>query len=444
MILYFLKSGLCLALLLFFYHQFMEREKMHSFNRWYLMGSLFFSILVPFIVLPAEWGAEHVVMSASGLKEIADLKEQPSLFAQALSYIKSYSFLFVCIYGTITTLLFIRFCRNLYGLSQRIRLNERTPHSGMKLVLVPDRIVPHSFFNFIFIDKKAYRQNEIEPEILTHEMAHARQKHSLDILLVETAHIIFWLNPFIPFLKRAIRTNHEFLADQRVVLIHKNIIYYQQLLLNRATKGAGTPLASSFNFSLIKKRLIMMTNKKSGPWVLLKKLAVIPLLALLVFLFANKMSAQKGVSETLLTEYRTIAKKENKANKDLERLRDIYVQMSETQRKSVAPLTEVNHDDDREHGDEGKETAGHHQDEAEEHAEHHKEVHTRGHKRAHEEGEHHEHSMDGDEGHDEHSHKEKHKKKEKKKKKERKELKKKMKKEHKQHKKSKVHSGERH
>lgn len=40
---YLLKSATCLALLLTFYYLILEREKTHNFNRFYLLGSVFFS-----------------------------------------------------------------------------------------------------------------------------------------------------------------------------------------------------------------------------------------------------------------------------------------------------------------------------------------------------------------------------------------------------------------
>ena len=54
MILYILKSGLCLALLLAFYHLVLEREKMHRFNRFYLLGSILFSFLAPAFIIYVE------------------------------------------------------------------------------------------------------------------------------------------------------------------------------------------------------------------------------------------------------------------------------------------------------------------------------------------------------------------------------------------------------
>ncbi|MFT5762513.1 MAG: bla regulator protein BlaR1, partial [Polaribacter sp.] len=43
MLLYLLKTTFCLVLFLGFYHLVLEKEKMHRFNRFYLLGSIVFA-----------------------------------------------------------------------------------------------------------------------------------------------------------------------------------------------------------------------------------------------------------------------------------------------------------------------------------------------------------------------------------------------------------------
>jgi len=80
-------------------------------------------------------------------------------------------------------------------------------------VLLPHKTLPFIFLHFLFVEKKSFQNNSIEKEILFHELAHIREKHRWDILLVESLRVIFSFNPLFLLYKKAIQLNHEFLAD---------------------------------------------------------------------------------------------------------------------------------------------------------------------------------------------------------------------------------------
>ena len=167
------------------------------------------------------------------------------------------------------------------------------------MVLVEDKILPHTFWNFIFINKEDYQNKKIEQELFTHELTHVNQKHTLDVLILELIQSIFWINPFFILLKKTMQLNHEFLADEKVIKEHKNTFQYQHLLLNKAAWKNEYYLASNLNYSLTKKRLKMMTTQSSPTKILLKKLAIIPLLTGFLFLFAKRVEAQEEQTETI-------------------------------------------------------------------------------------------------------------------------------------------------
>jgi|GEM_PF-289416 len=301
MIIYILKSAACLALLLCFYHLVLEREKMHKFNRFYLLGSVLFSFLAPAFVIYIE-AIPYFFETTQNVQEF-----YPAEFTTTQVSIKepfNYSLLFISIYILISCVFAVRFLSNLWKINQKIKLNEKINLAHATLVLVDDKILPHSFWKSIFINKEEYKNNKLEPELLTHELTHVTQKHTIDIILLELLQIIFWINPLFIFLKKAIQLNHEFLADNTVIKTHKNTIHYQHLLLNKAAWKNEYYLASNLNYSLTKKRLKMMTTQNSKTKVLLKKLAVIPLLAGFIFLFADRVEAQeKEKQEEIITIY---------------------------------------------------------------------------------------------------------------------------------------------
>jgi bla regulator protein BlaR1 len=108
--------------------------------------------------------------------------------------------------------------------------------------------------------------------------------------------VFFWFNPFLPFYKKAIQLNHEFLADEAVTNECHNVAAYQHLLINKANKQPISSLTSPLNYLITKKRLIMMTKTRSFMRSVCMQLAVIPLLTVSVFVFSEKAIAQQSMS----------------------------------------------------------------------------------------------------------------------------------------------------
>ena len=369
---YLLKFTLCLGLLLAFYHLVLEKEKMHRFNRFYLLGSVLFSLAIPFSVIHTVPDLAENVISTSQYNNIITGASEASILSTLKSTVNDYSNLLLGFYILIGSLFLIRFSKNLSEIITKINKNRKVNYKKAKVVLIADDILPHTFLNYIFINKDEFEGHEIEDELLSHELAHVSQKHTIDIILIEFFQVIFWFNPLIIFLKNAIRLNHEFLADEAAIAQHQNIARYQQLLLTKATSNYNSHLASNINYSLTKKRFLMMTTSKSSTTILFKKLLLIPIILGLGFLFANKISAQKGVTDKMIKEYTAIAKKVNATSeyneKDLKRLKVIYSQMSESQRKDAITFPMKKGDGDVGHGELHEEHEG---DEEHEHFEGH-------------------------------------------------------------------------
>tara|TARA_R110002126_G_scaffold152203_4_gene299337 strand:- start:40788 stop:42827 length:2040 start_codon:yes stop_codon:yes gene_type:complete len=294
MIVYLLKSATCLALLLAFYHLVLEREKMHTFNRFYLLGSVLFSFLAPLYIIYIDVAPLVLETVQNTTSFYATESITPEITIEKTI---NYTLLFIGIYCSISFVLLIRFGRNLFHIIQKITRNKKVTYQKAILVLVDDKILPHTFWNYIFINKKDYENQKIEQELFTHELTHVTQKHTLDVLLLEFLQAIFWINPFFILLKKAVQLNHEFLADETVINQHKNTLQYQHLLVNKAAWKNDYYLASNLNYSLTKKRLKMMTTQSSQTKIWLKKLAVIPLLVGFIFLFAERVEAQEIIEQ---------------------------------------------------------------------------------------------------------------------------------------------------
>ncbi|WP_339923435.1 M56 family metallopeptidase [uncultured Cyclobacterium sp.] len=292
MTVYLIKIIVCSALFAVFYKVILEKERMHRFNRFYLLGSLIFSFFVPFITFTQELQALPIVekvitesvffSGAENAQQIVASNETHYLFLISLT-----------IYVTITTIMFFRFSINLKAILNKAWTNAIIPFRNCKLILLDQSVRPHSFLDYIFLNADDYRSGNIEQEIIFHELVHVKQKHSWDILIIEIVQILFWFNPFIFLYRKAIMLNHEFLADEAVIKEYTDVKAYKILLLEKISEQAGSFITSSFNHSITKKRLLMMTKTKSFRNSLCRQLAIVPLLGIAVFFFSTITIAQE-------------------------------------------------------------------------------------------------------------------------------------------------------
>jgi hypothetical protein len=132
----------------------------------------------------------------------------------------------------------------------------------------------------------------MDQQLLLHEFTHANQRHSYDIMFIELLKIVFWFNPIFILYKKAIQLNHEFLADDGVLTYtHINLKAYQHLLLSKAGFSHTLNLTSNFNYSITKKRLIMMNQTTPKLRAMLKAIALAPVMIVLAFFGCIKAEA---------------------------------------------------------------------------------------------------------------------------------------------------------
>ncbi|MCG2419319.1 M56 family metallopeptidase [Aequorivita sp. F47161] len=283
---YLLKSVACLALLFAFYKLFLENTSVHNFKRFYLSGSLLASFLIPLITFTTYVKASPIVQNAS--------QAAPQIiFTQAEQTIDYWSFVLWAIYGIGVLFFSVKFFRNLISLIQKIRKNPKYKNTRFINILLNEKVIPHTFFNYIFLNKTQFEKHEIPTEVMLHEETHARQKHSLDVIFVELLQIVFWFNPLLYFIKRSIKLNHEFLADRAVLNAGAETSNYQKILLAFSSpdsyRDAYTPsLAHSINYSSIKKRFTIMKTHTSKRAVLWRSILLLPLLSVLIYGFSTK------------------------------------------------------------------------------------------------------------------------------------------------------------
>ena len=295
MIEYIYKSSLVLFLFFVFYKVFLENEKMHMFNRFYLLFALLLSINIPFLNIKTETEIPFQILRIKA--------SETNSINQNLPTLNNYNWktILVTLSIIMTILFIIRFIKNLTSLYKRIKVNQSIIYKNTKIILLDDVVIPYSVFNHIFINKKEFQSHKIQEEILSHELVHVHQKHSLDIIFIELLKALFWFNPIIYAYKKAIQLNHEFLADEHVINKHKNISFYQTLLLeNQAITTSN--LASNLNYLTTKKRIIMMTKTTSEKNIFLRKTLILPVLLLSFTISCVKDNNSSKVKESLKLE----------------------------------------------------------------------------------------------------------------------------------------------
>jgi len=205
------------------------------------------------------------------------------------------AYFLVCILLIIKSIISIRKIISLKG----IDIN----YQNLKVKLLEKNLPPFSFWNKIYLNKSYFENRQIDNRIFQHEKTHIVQKHSLDILLLEILKVISWFNPALYFYKKAMKDNHEFLADESIIQQKNNVKDYQNLILSEILQIQNLSLIHQFNYNNTKKRFIMMTTKKSK-FEKTKKIVAVSAFAGLSILFVQKVYASEieTVSPSIPTE----------------------------------------------------------------------------------------------------------------------------------------------
>ncbi|MFD2827944.1 M56 family metallopeptidase [Leeuwenhoekiella polynyae] len=297
MLAYLIKSILCLLVLWGFYKIALEQTAAHNFKRFYLLGSMILALTLPLLTFSYTVEVEPQPVVAETYLDPTALTEVPAatLVDEPTNWL---AISLGIIYAAGVLLFGFRFLRNLIRLRKKINSNEKVQAKSHINVLLAGKVIPHSFLRFIFLPKKEFKNNTIAPEILAHEQAHVAQKHSWDILAVEFLQAVFWFNPLLVLLKKSITLNHEFLADQAVLKNENSIENYTNLLFNYSGGAHHTALSSPINYSLTKKRILMLSKTRSVKKLATRLALFVPVLALCVYFFNQEIVAKPVLSKT--------------------------------------------------------------------------------------------------------------------------------------------------
>lgn len=298
---YLLESAFCLACFYVFYWVALRRETFFQWNRAYLLVVPLLSFGIPALRVELEKQAETPAGNFFTQDAVAVIAEAQSAPLALQNQLERPAFLpaswsltvgdaLLGVYGlgalALALLLVARLVR-LFGLVRRCRREHRgdfilatTPPEA------PGALPAASFFSFVFWKNDA--MTERERLILEHELVHVRQRHSLDVLLMELLVIWQWFNPLIWFYRRSLQAVHEFIADDFVARQSRRRHEYALVLAQHYRAPGGTPLLNTFH-TQIKKRLLMLAKRPSH-WIRRGKFALtLPLAAGLALLFSFRL-----------------------------------------------------------------------------------------------------------------------------------------------------------
>ncbi|PIA78138.1 hypothetical protein BFR04_07865 [Gaetbulibacter sp. 4G1] len=300
---YLLKTSTVIAVFYLCYKLFLQRDTFFQSNRWFLLVGLFTAFVLPFVVIPIYIEHTPVLMDTYVFSDATSLNTKPE---QSITFIQ---FLYI-IYILGVIFFSIRFLIQLFSLAKMIFLNEREKLGLYTYIKTNSQVSPFSFFNWIVYNPDLFNQNELE-QIITHEKVHARQYHSIDILLTQLSCIVLWFNPFVWFYNKDLKQNLEFIADQNAQNKSECKKSYQYTLLKTSMPTHQLALTNNFYNSLIKKRIVMLHKSKSKKINRLKYVLVIPILVIFLMSFNTKkiyVEKEVPVLENLLINNPVIEK----------------------------------------------------------------------------------------------------------------------------------------
>jgi hypothetical protein len=314
---YLLKSSAILALLYGCYFLFLRKETLFISNRVFFLIGIVLSLSLPWITF-----TETVLLPYTPTENMVSVTET-TLVSNAKAITFSWMQLIIGLY-TLGCLFFgLRLLLQFTTLYKLKKISQITLEPPYRHIKTPKPIAPFSFFNSIFYYPKTFSDKELAT-IIRHEKVHAAQKHSLDIILVELLFIIQWFNPFIWLYKNHLKQNLEFLADEACQTSDRK--FYQMLLLKEAVGVTNIPLSTSFYNSIIKKRIVMLNQKRSKKINFTKSLIVLPVLALFLMAFNTKTIYQVSERTTQQSNDIELVIEKNTQNQTLDIIKNVLLE----------------------------------------------------------------------------------------------------------------------
>ncbi len=309
---FLIRSSAGIILFYIVYWIFLRNETFHHANRWYLIGALASSVLIP--LFPVQYAVpvepvNNIIFFQALNDPLNGVYPAHSVSAEVSGGIELTSII-SAVYKTGAFLVLLRVLVQIGFIARLFSQSRITSRDGVRFAENTRYNTPFTFFGTIFINPEAISQNDL-PKIITHEKVHINEYHWCDLVVMELFKVIFWFNPFIWFYALSMRQNHEYLADRGVISKGYSQNQYCALLINQSFGMQVIGPVNSLIFSLNKNRFKMMTKKRTPVLSSLKFLLAIPVLAAMLFACAEpwqlNQEQEAGINNDLAEEFSDVA-----------------------------------------------------------------------------------------------------------------------------------------
>jgi len=309
---YFLQVVFCSAIMMGYYWLVLRDNKFHQYNRFYLLTIAALSWIVPLIKI--HWNETNFSEDTNIYYFLSAVAENNTEIESSFKlnwYNISWQNGLKLLYAGGVLFLLTGFFVSLFRIYQLFKLNKVKTLGDIDLVITNAKGTPYSFFRYIFWNEAIDLSSATGQQILQHEITHVKEKHSYDKLFVQLILIAGWFNPLFWLIKKELHMIHEFIADKKCV-DNGDTASLAQMLLTAAYPQHHFSLTNSFFFSPIKRRIAMLSKQPTTKFSYLRRLIVLPLLAIIVVLvaFRNKETTQPiSVESVINTIYKDISGK---------------------------------------------------------------------------------------------------------------------------------------
>lgn len=272
---YLTEANIYLLIFYLCYHLLLAGNTHYTLSRVYLLTSCIISFIIPLTQISALIPNVQEVKTftqASYILPAANLNipVQKQGFEFSVENILPYIYIAGALIAAIV------FAVRLWRLFKITKAGKACKYGNYQRIDLPDQKTAFSFFNYLYIGTGLKQPGTI----IAHELVHIRQKHTLDVLFLEILKIMNWFSPVVYLVQQSLKTLHEYIADEQTAALESDALSYSSFLLNNAYGLAGAPVTHSFfNNNLLKRRIIMLNQKRSGKLARLKYLAAVPLCA---------------------------------------------------------------------------------------------------------------------------------------------------------------------
>lgn len=296
-LIYFLKVNLALTLLYICYRLLFREDTFFQLSRGVLLSIYLIAFLYPLPDLSSWLATQTSVADIIDIYSVLLPKESVTIpnheIAATIDWKETGLMAMQSIWLAGISILLFRCLAELFTVCRLYRKCRKVTLNGIRICLFPEVECPYSFFKWIFIPSSQDCGEKLD-DILIHEHTHVRQWHSADMLISEIVCIICWINPVAWMLKKEISINHEFIADEQVILSGFNKKEYQYHLIGMEHPNqAIANLYNNFSILPLKKRITMLNKKRTNNAGKVKYLALIPMAAGLLLL--NNIDAMARV-----------------------------------------------------------------------------------------------------------------------------------------------------